>query len=95
MSKYGNIIIGIIAVIALIIGISAMRQTKSSSVSDRVVSNGEIRIGYIVYPPLLYKDAESGQLSGVSYEIVEAAAKKLNLKTNWVEEVGWGSALEG
>jgi ABC-type amino acid transport substrate-binding protein len=95
MSKYGNIIIGIIAIIALFIGISATRQTKFSSVADRVISNGEIRIVYIVYPPLLYKDTESGQLSGVSYDIVEAAAKKLNLKTNWVEEVGWGSALEG
>ena len=70
MSKYGNIIIGIIAIIALFIGISATRQTKFSSVADRVISNGEIRIGYIVYPPLLYKDTESGQLSGVSYDIV-------------------------
>jgi len=95
MNKYGNIIIGIIAVVALIIGFSAMKQNKSVSVADKVIDSGEIRIGYIVYPPLLFKDQTTGELSGVSYDLVEAAAKKLNLKTNWVEEVGWGSAIEG
>jgi len=64
-------------------------------VSDRVINAGEIRIGYIVYPPLLFKDQATGKLSGISYDLVEAAAKKLNLKTNWVEEVGWASAIEG
>lgn len=95
MSKYGNIIIGVVAVIALVISFSAMKQTKSESVADKVINSGEIRIGYIVYPPLLFKDQTTGKLSGVSYDLVEATAKKLNLKTNWVEEVGWGSAIEG
>lgn len=96
MKKYFNIVIGIIAVIALIVGISATKsKSTQTSVSDKVISSGEIKIGYIVYPPLLYKDQATGQLSGVSYDLVEAAAKSLNLKTNWVEEVGWGTALEG
>ncbi len=95
MNKYGNIIIGIIAVIALVVGLSAIKQTKSSSVADKVINSGEIRIGYIVYPPLLIKDQTTGELSGVSYDLVESAAKNLNLKTKWVEEVGWGSAIEG
>lgn len=95
MNKYGNLIIGALAIVALIVGFSALRQNKSQSVADKVVDRGEIRIGYIVYPPLLYKDEATGKLSGVSYDLVEAAAAKLNLKTNWVEEVGWGSAIEG
>ncbi len=95
MNKYGNLIIGALAIVALIVGFSALRQNNSQSVADKVVDRGEIRIGYIVYPPLLYKDEATGKLSGVSYDLVEAAAAKLNLKTNWVEEVGWGSAIEG
>ncbi len=95
MNKYGNIIIGIIAIVALVVGFSAMKQNKSQSVADKVIDSGEIRIGYIVYPPLLIKDQTTGKLSGISYDLVEAAAAKLNLKTNWVEEVGWGSAIEG
>ncbi len=95
MNKYGNLIIGALAIVALIVGFSALRQNKSQSVADKVVDRGEIRIGYIIYPPLLYKDEATGKLSGVSYDLVESAAAKLNLKTNWVEEVGWGSAIEG
>lgn len=93
MKKYSSYIIVVISIIVLII--SFTHNKSRSSVADRVISSGEIRIGYIVYPPLLYKDATTGKLSGVSYDIVEATAKKLNLKTNWVEEVGWGTALEG
>ncbi|MEI8223906.1 MAG: transporter substrate-binding domain-containing protein [bacterium] len=95
MKKYSIIIIGIIAVIALILGITTLSRNKSISVAERVVSKGEIRIGYIVYPPLLLKNPVTGELSGISYDLVEAAAKNLGLKTNWVEEVGWGTAIEG
>ena len=95
MKNYIVPVIGIIAVVALLLGITARNKNSSLTVSDKVIQNGELRIGYIVYPPLLYKDATTGQLSGVSYDLVEAAAKKLNLKTNWVEEVGWGTAIEG
>ena len=95
MHKIFNVVISIIAVIALIVGFSAMNHINQVSVADKVINNGEIRIGYIVYPPFLFKDQATGKLSGVSYDLVEAAAKKLNLKTNWVEEVGWGSAIEG
>jgi len=95
MKNYGIVIVGVIAVLALIIGFSATKQNQSQSLAGLVVERGEIRIGYIVYPPLLFKDQATGKLSGVSYDLVEAAAKKLSLKTNWVEEVGWGSAIEG
>lgn len=93
--KYSNFIIGVLAIVALVFSISAKNQTKSQSLADNIIDKGEIRIGYIIYTPLLIKDENTGQLSGVSYDLVEATAKKLNLKTNWVEEVGWGSAIEG
>lgn len=96
MKKYGSMIVGLIAIIALIVSFTTARKNEASpSLSDTVIKNGEIRVGYIIYPPLIYKDQTTGKLSGVSYDIVEAAAQKLNLKTNWVEEVGWGSAIEG
>ncbi len=96
MNKSGIVIVGLIAIVALVLGVMGLNNKSSqSSVSDKVIQSGELRIGYIVYPPLLFKDPATGQLSGVSYDLVEEAAKKLNLKTNWVEEVGWGTAMEG
>lgn len=95
MNKNLSFVAIIVAVVALIISFSVTNKNKSQSVSDRVIESGEIRIGYIVYPPSIIKDEKTGELSGFSYDIVEAAAKNLNLKTNWVEEVGWGTAIEG
>jgi polar amino acid transport system substrate-binding protein len=95
MKKYISLFV---ALLALVVSMGVYRAQSSSarvSVADRVINNGEIRIGYIVYPPLLLKDSATGKLSGVSYDLVEEAAKKLNLKTKWVEEVGWGTAIEG
>lgn len=95
MNKTWGIVIAAIAIIALVTSLSVKNHSNSQTVADKVIDKGEIRIGYILYPPLLYKDQATGKLSGVSYDLVEAAAAKLSLKTNWVEEVGWGTAIEG
>ncbi len=85
----------VIAIISIFISVNAKTNASQSSVADQVISKGTIRLGYIPYPPLLFKEEATGKLSGVSYDLVEAAAKKLDLKTEWVEEVGWGGAIEG
>lgn len=95
MKKYATFIIGVIAVMALVIGLTATSKNRTENVADKVVKSGVLEIGYIVYPPLLMKDSSTGKLSGISYDLVEAAAKNLGLKTEWKEEVGWGSAIEG
>jgi len=78
-----------VVLILIFFFVSANNSDKNS------MTNDTLRIGYIVYSPSLVKDLVTGQFSGFSYEIVEAIAKKVGLKTEWVEEVGWGTALEG
>ena len=60
------------------------------SVYDRVMRTGTIRCGYADWNPLLIKDPNTGKLSGIAYDYVEAMGKALNLKVEWAEEVGWG-----
>ena len=92
-------VVGII-VLVVVISLLTVKFSGSSNnsgqnlVADKVINSGEIKIGYIIYNPMLYKD-QDGKLTGFSYDIVEEAAKRLGLKTKWVEEVGWGTALEG
>lgn len=62
---------------------------------QRVIESGEIKVGYIPYPPGLIKDPNTGKLSGIFYDTLEAAGKSLGLKINWVEEVQWGTMIEG
>ncbi len=69
--------------------------TEPKSAAQRVIDSGILRCGYATSPPVLVKDANTGKLSGSDYDIVEAIGKKLNLKVEWAEEVGWGNFIEG
>jgi len=90
-----NIFAVVLAGIAIIISLSTKGAVANDQLAQKVIDRGSIRIGYMVYPPLLIKDEKTGKLSGISYDLIEASAKKLNLKTEWTEEVGWGTAIEG
>ena len=68
---------------------------QKESVYDRVIRTGTIRCGYAVWPPFFRKDANTGQLSGFNYDIIEAVGRELNLKIDWVEEAGFGNYIEG
>lgn len=70
---------------------------KADSVYDRVIKSGTIKCGYFLYPPVVMKDPNTGEFSGIFYEYVEALAKNLSLKVDWVEEIGladYPAALE-
>ena len=68
---------------------------SSGSTLATVLKNGEIRVGYVIYPPGMIKDANTGKLSGIFHDALEEAGRNLNLKINWVEEVSWGTMIEG
>jgi len=69
--------------------------SPKESTYERVLRTGEIRCAYAVYEPPLIKDPNTGQLSGIFYDVMEEVGKRLNLKINWVEEVGYGTIAEG
>jgi|TARA_Y100000310_G_C20549922_1_gene747534 polar amino acid transport system substrate-binding protein len=81
--------VGIIAILVIAIGLFSINKNDDSP------SDNSLRVGYIIYPPLLEKDASTGQFQGISYDIVEAIAEKIGVETEWAEEVGWGTSLEG
>lgn len=58
---------------------------------DRVMKEQTVRCGYTVAPPLLIKDPNTGQLSGMAHDFTEALGQALHLKIDWAEETGWGS----
>jgi polar amino acid transport system substrate-binding protein len=97
MQTYKWLSIGAVALalFAIMLGFSSDQSESRGSLADKVLASGTIRVGYVVYPPNLIKDPSTGVLSGIAYDVVEQAAKNLGLKTEWVEEVGWGSMIEG
>ncbi len=87
-----------LSIVAIIVAILAYYNGKATSSSNDVLSavdKVEIRVGYVINPPSLIKDPNTGKLSGIYYEAVEKMGKNLDLKINWVEETGWGTFIEG
>lgn len=100
MKNYLSVLIS--AVIALIIswcGVKLFTQpSETIEAKDKlaaVLRTGEIRAGYVVDPPAMIKDPNTGELSGIFYEVMQETGKNLGLKINWVEEAGWGTMIEG
>jgi polar amino acid transport system substrate-binding protein len=72
----------------------SVEQSQSDTL-QQVLSSGKIRCGYVVYPPGLIKNPNTGKVSGIFAEVLEEAAKNLDLQVEWTEEVGWGTMVEG
>ena len=64
-----------------------------NSVSE-ILRRGTIRAGYVVYPPMLNKDLNTGALSGIFYDLTESAAARLGLKVEWPQETSWATVAD-
>ncbi|MEK7497169.1 MAG: transporter substrate-binding domain-containing protein [Patescibacteria group bacterium] len=91
------LLVVIVALIVSLIGAKIFSGSTSSNqdVLTKVLDKGEIKIGYVINPPSLIKNPNTGQLSGIYYDAVEQLGKNLGLKINWAEETGWGTMVEG
>ena len=65
------------------------------SAYDRVLRTGTLRCGYTPYSVGFIKNANTGEMSGIYYDIMTRLAENLGLKIDWVEEVGWANQIEG
>jgi polar amino acid transport system substrate-binding protein len=70
--------------------IAQTATAKKESVYERVLRTKTLRCGYATWEPMIIIDPNTKQLSGIAHDVIEAAAKKLSLKVEWTEEVGWG-----
>jgi ABC-type amino acid transport substrate-binding protein len=93
----------IFALIALVMGYIGAQMTGDKTVTqidkketafDRVMRTGVLRCGYATWPPNVMKDPNTGKVSGIIPELVEYAAKSVNLKVDWVQEVSWATYRE-
>ena len=62
---------------------------------ERVIRTQTLRCGYVTFVPNLIKDPNTGIMSGVDYDIAEALGRKLGMKIDWAEEVGWATVVPG
>ncbi len=81
----------------LVVGLlsSLLPVSAADTLQDRVIKAGKIRAAYVEWYPLLIRDPNTKKLSGVGYEVLELAAKRLGLKFEITEAVTWGTMIEG
>ena len=96
MNRFGHyIIVVLLALIAgsigatLVLGKNHSVSEKKETAYERVLRTGTLRCGYIIWPPEFKKDINTGQFSGIAYDIMTGVAKRLNWKIDWVEEVNF------
>lgn len=67
--------------------LSQMLETgvREDSVLAKCRKEGVLRVGYAQTGPWFYKDAKTGELSGVYKDIVEQLAKEIQVKVEWKE----------
>ena len=69
-------------------------DTSAQPIYDNITKTSTIRCGYVNWPPAFIIDANTKQKSGLFYDIAEEMGKRLNLKIDWAEELGWGTMVE-
>ncbi|TAH37780.1 MAG: amino acid ABC transporter substrate-binding protein [Alphaproteobacteria bacterium] len=63
-------------------------HVAKESAFDRVMRSQALHCGYGVWAPIMIKDANTGAMSGIFYDYMDAMGKSLNLKIQWTE-VSW------
>jgi ABC-type amino acid transport substrate-binding protein len=91
----------VVALIALLVvalrpaGRENATPAKQETAFDRVMRTKTIRCGYAIWSPVLFKDLKTGEIKGISHDIMEEIGKKLSLRIEWAEETNWGTVVEG
>ncbi len=98
MTNKTSLVALILALIALLVVIARPVghevAAKHETAFERVTRSGTLRCAYIARAHHFTIDAATKQISGIDYEVMEAAAKLLHLKVDWVEETGYGAFPE-
>jgi len=71
------------------------QAAPAADVYQNIRSRGSIRAAYYVGAPYFTIDPNTKKKGGIFFQVVEGMGKKLNLKVEWTEEVGFGEMIEG
>ena len=62
---------------------------------ERITRTGKIRCAYASYNPMLIIDPNTGQKSGIFFDLINEIGKRVGLDVDWSEEVGYGNINQG
>jgi ABC-type amino acid transport substrate-binding protein len=72
--------------------VSSIRPAEAQAL-DKIVSQKHIKIGWVPYAKLVYRDLETQKVKGAMVDILEAITKQMNIPSENIEyvETDWGN----
>lgn len=65
------------------------------TVYERVMRTRTLRCAYPELPPITIVDPNTRKVSGIFTDVINEMGRRLNLKVDWAEEVGWDNITTG
>lgn len=88
----GIVLLVVVATFVLISPSMGNSHAQSEKTMEKIARNGELSVCYIVYPPTVIKDPNSGKLSGEMIDAIEYIAKDAGLNVEY-KESAWGTFI--
>ncbi|HEX6372504.1 MAG TPA: transporter substrate-binding domain-containing protein [Longimicrobium sp.] len=64
---------------------SPSRPAANPTGVDRIIQRGEMRVGYLVWPPAVTRDQRTGEIGGIFPDMVKQLADALRVRVVWQE----------
>ncbi|MGE0109300.1 MAG: substrate-binding periplasmic protein [Bdellovibrionales bacterium] len=61
------------------------------SAFDRMMRTNKLRCGYYLFPPVAMRDPNTGEMSGLTVDMMNVIAEKTGLEIEWAEESTFGN----
>lgn len=71
-----------------------LAPAQTTSVLNEIKSRKELRVGWAVFYPYIYRDPSTKDLKGFAADFMEDMAKSMNVKLVWVED-SWATLTAG
>lgn len=97
MEKKSLVFAGLIALVVSLVAVSFHKEgasTQSSSFSH-IQTTRTLRCAYAPLSPFIIVDPASGEVQGLYHDVMDEIGKRLGIKIEWTEEVGYGQIAAG
>ncbi|MFC2082584.1 substrate-binding periplasmic protein [Candidatus Bipolaricaulota bacterium] len=80
--------------LALVLMVTMCSMAFADSMIDRVIRDGVLKVGWASWHPYAFLDADTGEPTGLSIELVTNLASELGVELELVED-SWGTFIAG
>lgn len=81
-------------VLTLLCNPAFAQSTKPTPSYDHIVTTGVLRCGYFTWPPFLSKDVATGEMQGITKDIMASIGTTLNIKIEWTAQIGLADFMD-